>query len=501
MSNSISTNSVIRILLIDDDADDYMMVRDMISAMPKGKFQLDWQADFNDALPIMQKQEHDVYIVDYILGAQNGLDLIRAAFPNGCTLPVILLTARGRRDVDEEALALGVAEYFDKADIRLPLLERAIRYAINNKRIENDLRKSEHLFRSLIQSASDYIQVLDLQGNITRTNPATLRNAGYDESDMVGHPFVKFLTPASQAAVETQFSTILQQGDSRQEIEFRHKDGSIRYMDSSWSVVRNGESHYIVVIQRDVTDRKQAEKVLQESLEHEKEQSELRNRFVANASHELRIPLTTIRNNIFMLKNYAHKLDDATREGKLDKIQLMVEHITELLEDVLSLNNMETGRVEFNPTRIQLDVFCRDIVEEFQHHRGEGHIIQFESKQPITASVDARLLRQIISNLLDNAIKYSKAGTTVTIELSHEANQVQLKVTDQGIGIPDEYLTEMFQPFWRAGNVGLIPGSGLGLSIIKQAIELHDGTINVASKIGEGTTFVVTIPAPESTPE
>ena len=187
------------------------MVRDMISAMPKGKFQLDWRADFNDALPIMQKQEHDVYIVDYVLGEQNGLDLIRTAFPVGCPVPIILLTARGRRDIDEEALGLGVAEYFDKADIRLPLLERAIRYAINNKRIENDLRKSETLFRSLIQSAADYIQVLDLEGNITRTNPATLRNAGYAETDMVGHPFVEFLSAHSKLIIETQFPTILQQ--------------------------------------------------------------------------------------------------------------------------------------------------------------------------------------------------------------------------------------------------------------------------------------------------
>src|SRR4051812_2689724 len=139
MSNSTVTNKLTRVLLIDDDADDYMMVRDMISAMSSSKFQLDWEADFNDALPIMQKQEHDVYIVDYVMGEKNGLDLIRAAFPDGCSLPTILLTARGRRDIDEEALALGVTEYFDKADIRLPLLERAIRYAINNKRIETDL--------------------------------------------------------------------------------------------------------------------------------------------------------------------------------------------------------------------------------------------------------------------------------------------------------------------------------------------------------------------------
>ena len=501
MPNSTSTNKITRVLLIDDDADDYMMVRDMVSAMSSSKFQLDWEADFKDALPVMQQQKHDVYIVDYVLGAQNGLDLIRAAFPNGCTLPIILLTARGRRDIDEEALTLGVTEYFDKADIRLPLLERAIRYAINNKRIESDLRKSESLFRSLIQSAADYIQVLNLEGTITRTNPATLSGAGYTEAEIVGHPFSEFLTPTSKAVLETQFPTILQQGDSRQEIEFLHKNGSIRHMDCSWSVVRNLDSEYVVVIQRDITDRKRAEEALQESLVREKETSELKSRFVSIASHELRTPLSTIQNNIYMLKNYAHKLDDAAREGKLDKIQLMVEHITELLQDVLSLNNIETGHVGFNPTLIQIDTFCRDIMEEFQNHKDQKHTLKYVYQQPIRAAIDSRLMRQVFTNLIDNAIKYSNDGTTITVDLNREANNLVIKVIDEGIGIPELDQEKMFQPFRRASNVGSAGGSGLGLSIIKQAVELHGGKVSFTSQINVGTTFTVTIPITEGAPE
>jgi len=495
MSNSTAINKLIRILLIDDDADDYMMVRDMVSAMSSSKFQLDWEADYKDALPLMQKQQHDVYIVDYVLGEKNGLDLIRAAFPNGSTLPIILLTARGRRDIDEEALALGVTEYFDKADIRLPLLERAIRYAINNKRIETDLRKSETLFRSLIQSAADYIQVLNLEGNITRTNPATLRGAGYAEAEIVGHAFSEFLTPASKTMLQTMFPTMIQQGDSRQEIEFLHKDGSIRHMDCSWSVVRNVESQYVVVIQRDITDRKRVEEALQESLLREKEMSELKSRFVSIASHELRTPLSTIQNNIYMLKNYAHKLDDAARDGKLDKIQLMVEHITELLQDVLSLNNIETGRTEFNPTPVQMDTFCREIMEEYQHNKDQTHKLKFDCGQPVKATIDPRLFRQVITNLLDNAVKYSKEGTNVTLTLTTEPTKVVINVIDEGIGIPDDDKARMFQPFRRAGNVGATVGSGLGLSIIKQAVELHGGTVTFTSQVNVGTTFTVAIPA------
>lgn len=488
-------NKITQILLVDDDADDYIMVRDMINAMPKGQFKLEWQADYNDALPIMQRQEHDVYIIDYVLGEKNGLQLIRNAFPGGCSLPVILLTARGRREIDEEALSIGVTEYFDKADIRLPLLERAIRYAINNKRIESELRQSEALFRSLVHSASDYIQVLDTDGNITQTNPATMRGAGYTESEIIGKPLASFLTPHSKSNFEKQYPSILQTGESRSEIEFLHKDGSIRYMDCSWSVVKNSDKQYVVVIQRDVTERKRSEEKLQESLSREKELSELKSRFVSITSHELRTPLSTIQNNIYMLKNYAHKLDDAARDGKLDKIQLMVEHITELLQDVLSLNNIETGSSDFNPTLIQFDTFCRDIIEEFEHQKDQTHVLRFDYQESIKATVDPRLMRQVMTNLIDNAIKYSKIGTTVSLALSQAENHILIKIADEGIGIPPEDEEFMFHPFRRASNVGDISGSGLGLSIVRQAVERHGGSISFTTTLGKGSTFVISLPS------
>ena len=196
-----------------------------------------------------------------------------------------------------------------------------------------------------------------------------------------------------------------------------------------------------------------------------------------------------------MLKNYAHKLDDTAREGKLDKISLMVEHISELMQDVLSLNNIETGQSDFNPIPVQLDTFCRDIVEEFQNQKDQKRTLKFEYQQPVKATVDSRLMRQVVTNLLDNAIKYSKPDTNITLSLSLEGNKILLKVIDQGIGIPEDDKERMFQPFRRAGNVGNTIGSGLGLSIVKQAVDLHGGTITFTSQENVGTTFTVTLPA------
>jgi signal transduction histidine kinase len=362
-----------RVLFIEDDADDYIMLRDMFKAMPNGNFELDWQTNYDDALPQMQRLEHDVYIVDYQLGEKDGLQLIREAFPQGSVLPIILLTARGRRDIDESALALGVTEYFDKADIRLPLLERAIRYAINNKRIE-----------------------------------ATLRAA----------------------------------------------------------------------------------------LEREKELNELKTRFVSMASHELRTPLTAIQTNAYMLKHYAYKLDEESRAAKLGKIQEMVQHMSALLDDVLSLSRIQTGQFQFNPTLVELRQHCKDMVEEFQQGSGKSHKLEFlHQVETIEVPADAKLMRQMVSNLLENAVKYSKAGSTVTLTLAKEADKAVIKVKDQGIGIPEADRAALFEPFRRASNVGAVNGSGLGLSIVKQAVELHNGSITFETKLGEGTTFVITLPA------
>lgn len=484
-----------RVLFVDDDSEDFIMVRDMFKAMPNGSFELDWQADYNDALPQMKRLEHDIYIIDYLLGEHNGLQLIREAFPNGCTMPVILLTARGRRDIDESALAMGVTEYFDKADIRLPLLERAVRYAINNKRIENDLRRNEALFRSLVQSAADYIQVLDFDGKIIQTNQATLLASGYTEADLVGHKLVDFLSKESAVAFNTNFAELLQIGSAHHELEFVHKDGSIRTMEFSCSRVANPDTQRVIVIQHDMTTRKQAERDLRAALEREKELNELKTRFVSMASHELRTPLTAIQTNAYMLKNYGHKMDEENASAKLGKIQDMVQHMSALLDDVLSLSRIVTGQFQFNPTLLQLDQFCKDMVEEFQHGSGKLHKLEFQSQTAtIEIPADIKLIRQMVSNLLENAIKYSKPGSTVTTSLTKEGDKAILKVKDLGIGIPESDHATLFDPFRRASNVGEVNGSGLGLSIVKQAVELHSGSITFNTKLGEGTTFIITLP-------
>ncbi len=231
------------------------------------------------------------------------------------------------------------------------------------------------------------------------------------------------------------------------------------------------------------------------ALEKEKELGELKSRFVSTTSHEFRTPLTTILSSAEMLEHYASGWPEGRKLEHLRRIQAAVKNMTTLLNDVLIIGKAEANRIEFAPAPIDLLKFCREMVEEQQLADGARHVLTFAGQAECAqARMDENLLRHILSNSLSNAIKYSPQGSTVQFELTCRAGQAIFQITDQGIGIPPEDLVHLFEAFHRASNVRNIPGTGLGLTIVKRSVDLHGGTIRVASQVGVGTTVTVTLP-------
>jgi signal transduction histidine kinase len=245
----------------------------------------------------------------------------------------------------------------------------------------------------------------------------------------------------------------------------------------------------------DITRRKQAEQALQHALAQEKELGELKSRFVSMASHEFRTPLATIYATTDTLSNFRHKLPEEQIEQKLVKIRRQVGHMKEIIEDVLEIARFQAGRMEFKPVQADLDALCREIAEEFDSQTPyRGRILYQSNLAPINRMHDIHLMRQVISNLVSNALKYSPDRPPVHLIVNVDSEQTIIEVKDEGIGIPPDDLNRLFEPFHRANNVGTISGTGLGLSIIKHAVELHGGSITVDSHLGVGTTFKVKIP-------
>lgn len=249
----------------------------------------------------------------------------------------------------------------------------------------------------------------------------------------------------------------------------------------------------LLVFFLDVTARHNAELETQAALNRQQELNELRSRFVAMTSHEFRTPLAAILSAQDLLKSYGGRLAESEKSELLGMIASSVNRMTGMLERVLLLGQVEAHMLEFKPRQLDLAALCQELVTEAtnQQPASQCRVVADLSHSPGMGLYDEKLLRHIFSNLLSNAIKYSPDGGEVRMNVFAEGAQTVFEVSDQGIGIPADEIHHLFESFHRASNVGSIQGTGLGLAIVKQSVDLHGGTINVASHAGQGACFTV----------
>lgn len=234
---------------------------------------------------------------------------------------------------------------------------------------------------------------------------------------------------------------------------------------------------------------------LREAIEKERELTELKSRFISIASHEFRTPLSSISLAAETIRTYFNKLSQDEISKKLSKIEEQAEHMTRLLEDVLTIGKAEVGKINVKQTEINLRNFIRGILDEVRESVKNQRAIGLNYATKLEKlHVDDKLLRNIIINLLTNALKFSAAHTIVAFSIYDHSNYVVFEVKDEGIGIAENDLKNIFEPFQRASNSVDIPGTGLGLSIAKRAVDLMEGSIEVESKVNEGSLFRVMIP-------
>lgn len=250
----------------------------------------------------------------------------------------------------------------------------------------------------------------------------------------------------------------------------------------------------IAIQQADLFDQ------LQKSLEQEKEISAMRSRFISMVSHEFRTPLAIISSSTGILQTFSDRLNAEKKQGHLETIQKTIKYTVQLLDDVLMINSVETEKIEFKPETLDIIDFCRDLIREIQG-TSYSHIIEFSlnSSQLILddtlfTEFDPKIIRQILTNLLTNAMKYSPGNSQVNFSLNITDKQIIFIIQDYGIGIPKEDQVNLFASFYRGSNVGSISGTGLGLAIVKKCVDQHQGEITLESKPNKGTIFKVIIP-------
>ena len=374
------------------------------------------------------------------------------------------------------------------------------------KMVEEAVRASEERFRQLAENIREVFFVAAADSReILYVSPAYEEIWGRSVDSLYRDPLSMFadVHPDDRERVLRNLRQPLN-GPGFDEYRIVRPDGTIGWVWVRVFPVRDadGDVYRVVGIAEDVTDRKQAEEELHRALSKERELNELKSRFVSMMSHEFRTPLSAIQSSTELLQHYHHKLAEERQSEHFRRIRSAVKNMTEMLEAILILGKAEAGKLEFSPETLDLEKFCRDLAEEMQLSAGGRHTIEMIARDALAeVPMDPKLLRQILTNLLSNAMKYSPQGGAVRLDVSRENGHVVFSVRDHGIGIPLEARPRLFETFHRAKNVGHIPGTGLGLAIVKRSVDLCGGTITFDSAVGSGTTFTVRLPLAHSIQE
>ncbi|ARD44270.1 response regulator [Colwellia sp. PAMC 21821] len=363
-----------RVLLVEDDEDDYILTSDHLSQLESHSFEIDWVTNPNEALEQLNLGKHDICLLDYQLGAYNGLTVLEKASKSGCIIPIIMLTGQSDDTLDQSALAAGAVDYLVKGDITTSRFARAIRYALARQEIENE--------------------------RVERINAET--------------------------------------------------------------------------------------------------QNQSKDRFLAHLSHELRTPLTSILGYTEILLN-GNKAPNA--ESELNIILNNGQHLLGLLNNVLDLSKIAVGKLEYNFCKINLDSFIADIFCLMQVHAADKAlklVMRGQDPLPLVIHSDPLRLRQVLINLIHNGIKFTEQGQvelTLWTELIDNKEILSFKVSDNGQGIPEDMLDNIFKPFEQVEDYisRKEQGAGLGLSICAELIKHMGGTIQVQSLLNKGSDFTFSI--------
>lgn len=238
-----------------------------------------------------------------------------------------------------------------------------------------------------------------------------------------------------------------------------------------------------------------ANQKLATALSQEQDLNQLKSQFVSMVSHEFRNPLNGISGMTQILERYGDNLTSEKKAEILQQLKHNISKMVDLLDNVLIISRQDVGKLKFKPEPLELETFCRGLIDEIQINLPQKQQINLIYRpEEIEFALDCNLLHHILSNLLSNACKYSPQNSTIDLEINYQSSKLFFIVRDRGIGIPAEDLSNLFDSFYRAQNVNGIQGSGLGLTIVKKYVELHQGEIAVESKINQGTTFTVILP-------
>ena len=365
------------------------------------------------------------------------------------------------------------------------------------------LRESEERFRKAFRAIPAHVSLIRVADErFIEIKEQFATDSKFTKSEIIGRTSAElglWVDPADRERFLTQFR---RDGYVHgYETQFRGKMGLVDTALVSAELVEIDGEPCLLALSLRITDRKRMEEELRLSLARERELSRLRSDFVSLVSHEFRTPIGIIHSSAEILERYLDRLPIPERQDHLKAIRHHAWRMAELREGVLVFGKVESGSLEYRPGPFDLLAACRRWSNELQMDTDNRCPIRLIPKSiEAMAFGDADLMRHIVSNLISNAVKYSPAGSEIQVRVKRDGSLAVLEIRDHGVGIPDRDRDRLLTAFQRGRNVGQVPGTGLGLVVIKHCLDLHRGAITIDSTENIGTCVTVHPPLFENQP-
>lgn len=363
------------------------------------------------------------------------------------------------------------------------------------------LRTSEERYRLITQHSHDLIKIIDANDRCVYVSPSVTRILGYSQEEFIG---ISLRTLAADVADDDPGNSIdgvlERMGSGRPMVlQLRHRNGTLRSLEmiASRMVNEDGGDAGILIVSRDVTERERMTRELELALVREQELNELQRRFVATASHQFRTPLTVIQSGMELIEMIVESAPDALQSKlyrQTDRVKSEVVRMTDLMNDILILGRHSARKTAFAPEAVPFRDFLSDLVARNFSDRSDGRHVQLDDDAPaVVCWMDPKLIAHVLVNIISNAFKYATTGNPHVWYRSTDSH-IRINVEDKGIGILPEDVQNLFQPFYRGSNAVQFQGTGLGLTIAKEFVDLHGGTIEVARGARRGSCFTIILP-------
>jgi PAS domain S-box-containing protein len=473
---------VVKILIIDDDEDDFYITSEYMRQIVEYSLTIEWCYKFSDAIEHLHRRSHDMYFVDYRLGAKTGLDFLKEAVQLGCEEPIVLLTGKGNKEVDVEAMQMGATDYLIKTELNADKLERCIRYALERTEYLKALRANERKYRNIFELSKDAVFIANKNLLFQDMNGATSDMLGYTKQELLGKSIYDLIADEPIKALLQKY--LYENGEVNDlELELVTKSGDRRICIFSLTApVESTEELSFQGLIHDITNIKKAEKA---NLQVEKLGAT--GRLVRTLAHEVRNPLNNINMSVEQLSH-----DAVSEEAPvfLDIIQRNSKRIGDLITELLDTSR--PTELVFDRCTLQgiMDESIAEALDRITLQRTNMQIRYCNEQCHIMANKEK--LKIAFLNIIINAVEAMPASNgelDIDITTNNLIHTVVIK--DNGCGIPEEHISRLFEPYFTSKRNGM----GLGLAATLNILQSHKAHIDVTSVVSHGTVFTISFPS------